>query len=53
MRDAVSHIPLLKALRSRDAKAARKALDAGLDLWHAATRSYIFYERETEQAQKA
>ena len=28
MRDAVSHLPLLKALQSRDAEAVREGLDA-------------------------
>ena len=53
MRDAVSHLPLLKALQSRDAEAARKALDEGLDAWYAATRAYVFRERETKQAKEA
>ena len=49
MRDAVSHLPLLKALQSRDAEAARE----GLDAWYAAARAYVFRERETKQAKEA
>ena len=47
--DAVSHLPLLKALQSSDAEAAPE----GLDTWYAATRAYVFRECETKQAKEA
>ena len=42
MRDAVSHLPLLKALQSRDTEAVREGLDACTP-----RRAYVFRERET------
>jgi len=49
LEDAQSHLPIVEAIKSRNAEAARKAFLTALDDWFFKTKAYVFRQAEKKR----